>query len=82
LLLIQLFSSRSPVMLALRYYKKEGPYFIIKMRRSTGDIINCYRINELPLNWPESFIQEMKDIADVYFVNRSKQIIDDKATHQ
>jgi hypothetical protein len=66
--------NESPVMLGLRHYKQEGPFFIIKMRRSTGDMISYHRVDKLPANWSESFIVEMKEIADRFYVNSDRRI--------
>jgi hypothetical protein len=71
--LVSLFSESS-VMLAMRQYKQNGPYFMIKLKRNTGDIISCYRINEMPSNWPPPFIEEIKETADRFIVNRSKKV--------
>ncbi len=71
--LVSLFNDSS-IMLAMRQYKKNGPFFIIKMNRNTGDIISCYRIDEMPTNWPLPFIEEIKEIADRFIINRSKKV--------
>jgi hypothetical protein len=61
-------------MLGMRQYRENGPFFIIKMRRETGEILSAHRIEELPMNWPDSFVQELKDTADRFFVRSNRKI--------
>ncbi|WP_150274101.1 hypothetical protein [Paenibacillus tepidiphilus] len=70
-MLIQLFH-KSPVIMAMRHYRDKGPYFIIKISRNSGEIVSSYRIDELPKNWSDSFVQELLETADRYLVSNRK----------
>ncbi|SDP01955.1 hypothetical protein SAMN04487897_13112 [Paenibacillus sp. yr247] len=71
--IVSLFEN-STVMLALRHYNEYGPFYIIKLRRTTGEILSSHRVDTLPVNWTEDFKQEIKGIADRFIVNSSRKI--------
>jgi len=46
-------------LLALRQYREYGPYFLITLSKTTNEILENKRLNELPSNWSAEFINQL-----------------------
>jgi len=63
------FLSKAPFILAIRQYSKDGPFYVIKVCKQTGGILENLRIEQkqLPSQWTPIIIERFKRNGDALF---------------
>lgn len=51
--------------LALRKYSCEGNYFLFKLSKSTGDIMQIEKLPELPEQWTNEYIDQLVENGNI-----------------